>query len=159
MIQLRIYRGRAQHQVAEASDAAATWRAHRERELVLEEVFRDRSLRARSALGAPDTSWGGARDKLTAHECAELLVDVDGSVEHAVVRLIDVLADAVRTQRIADFRMSLADGTTIACPKGRAIQVSWPSLLGAAPAAAARGAMELASYLAEQLGPGAARLR
>ncbi len=128
MIQLRIYRGRADRQHAD---------------LVLEEAFRDRSLRVQSTRIAGDFS--------------ELLVDVEGSVERAVVRLVDVLAEAVRTQRIADFRLSLADGTTISCPKGRAIQVSWPSLLGHAPAAL--GAMELASYLAEQLGPGAARLR
>jgi hypothetical protein len=159
MIQLRVDRGRADQHHTQASEAAGAWRAHREREMVLEEVFEDRSLWPCNALGGPDPSWGGARDRLTAHACAELLVGVDGSVEHAVVRLVERLAEAVRTQRIADFRLSLADGTTIACPRGRVIQVSWPSLLGPGPAAAAMGAMELASYLAEQLGPGAARLR
>jgi hypothetical protein len=128
MIQLRIYRGRADRLDADTTLAA---------------LFRDRSLHVQSTR--------------TAHDSTELSIDVEGSVEGAVVRLIDVLAQAVRTKRIADFHLSLADGTTIACPKGRAIQVSWPSLLGKAPAAL--GAVELASYLAEQLGAGAARLR
>jgi hypothetical protein len=117
MIQMRVYRRGHDHD---------------EREKVLEEILADRSLRVRSANVV----------KQTVPECTELCVDVEGGVELAVVRLIDRLAEAVRKERIADFGLSLADGTTIACPKGRAIRVSWPAFRSG----------ELASYLAEQLG-------
>jgi hypothetical protein len=122
MIHMRVYRCRHDLQ---------------EREKVLEEIFADRSLHVRSKNG----------DEQPARECTELLVDVEGGVERVMVRLIERLAQAVRQQRIADFGLSLADGTIIACPKGRVIQVSWPAFRSG----------ELATYLAEQLGGGSVR--
>jgi hypothetical protein len=148
MIQMQVYCGQSGPR-APTGEAAAP-HAHREREKVLEEIFADSSLRVRCAGGEPDATWGGARDPAMAPECAELHVEVDDSaLERALLRLTDRLAQAVRSQRIADFLLSLDDGTTIACPGGKAIQVSWPS----------RHSGGLAYYLAEQLGSRGARAR
>ena len=122
MIQVRVHRGLEDH-------------AH-ERDQVLEEILGDAALRLRGTLDAH--ARGRPLD-----DYVELTVDIDERrLEPAVVRLVDRLAAALRLKRIGDFSLNLSDGTTIVCPKGLAIQVSWPSMCSG----------ELASRLAEELG-------
>jgi hypothetical protein len=144
MIQVRVQRGLADGKHADLDDGPDVWVAHREREKVLEEILADHSLHVRCARGEPDPTWGGARDRKRSRASVELVLASDQRLERALVRLVELLAEAVRERRIADFDVSLPDGTTIACPRGRAIEVSWPSIRSG----------ELASHLAEQLGCG-----
>jgi hypothetical protein len=143
MATLTVYRDFANRAAGEPDDGSLAWRAHLERQKVLEEAFSDDVFAVRD--------WGVARDPGRPHELAQLVIDLvkeptaagvafgagavaiklllkplEKRLEAAVEQLYSRLFAAFRRKRIGDFAIEIEDGTVLACrPDGKiAVQPS-----------------------------------